>query len=123
MSLIHNNSLALRLHLLSTHLQCTNETDLLLTLGLHSNDGTSLKRVLGIRQRATGRCQSRGHERGAGEHEADGTAVDLDGWEGGGKGVDELKVGDWGAVKGLEEEGGGVYCVEGNAVGTVGLLC
>lgn len=123
MTLIHNNSLALRLHLLSAHLQRTNKTYLLLTLGLHSNDGTSLKRVLSIRQRATGGCQTRGHECGAGEHEADSTTVDLDGWEGGGEGVDELEVGNWRAVEGLEEEGGGVYCVEGNAVGTVGLFC
>lgn len=106
MAFIHNNTLAFTLDLLSTNLQHTNKTNLLLALSLNANNLACLKCILGIGQSASGGSQARGHEGCAGENEADGTAVDLDGWNGGGVGVDETEVGDWGAVDGLEEEGG-----------------
>lgn len=88
MPLIHNNTLPLTLHLLGAHLQRTNKTNLLLPLGLNSNDLSRLKRMLGIGQTAARGRQAGSHERGAGEDEADCAAVDLDGWEGGWVGVD-----------------------------------
>lgn len=88
MPFIHNNPLPLTLHLLSPHLQRPNKTNLLLALGLDSNDLSRLQRMLGIRQTAARGRQAGSHERSTREDEADCAAVDLDGWEGGGVGVD-----------------------------------
>lgn len=113
MSLVHDDALALVLHFLGANLKRPNKTSLLLTLGLHSNDLTRLKSMFSIGEPATGRRQTGGHERSTGKHEADGATIDLDCWEGSGEGVDEPEMGNWRAVKGLEEERRGVYCVEG----------
>jgi hypothetical protein len=122
MALIHNNTFPFALDLLSANLQHTNKTDLLLTLSLNTDDLSGLKGMLGIGQTTSGRGETGSHEGRAGEHEADGAAVDLDCWDGGGVSVDEAEVRDWGSVDGLEEKGGGVYCVEGHAVGAVVVL-
>lgn len=87
MTLIHNNSLPFTLHLLRAHLQCTNKTDLLLPLRLDGNDLSRLERMLRIRETAARGSQTGSHQGGAGEDEADCAAVDLNRWEGGGKGV------------------------------------
>lgn len=105
MPLIHNNPLPLILHLLRAHLQHPHKTSLLLPLRLHSNDLPRFQRVLRVREPAPRRSQARRHQGCAGEHEADGAAVDLDGWQGGREGVDEFQVWDGRAVEGLEEEG------------------
>lgn len=120
MPLIHRMPLPLLLHLLRPNLQHPHETNLLLPLSRNTHNLTRLKLLLpflGIREPATGRSQAGSHQGRTGEHEADGAAVDADCGDCGWEGVEEAEVGDWGSVEGLEEEGGGVYCVEGCAVG------
>lgn len=73
-------------------------------------------------QSAAGAGQARGHERGAGQYEADGAAVDTDGREGLGEAVDELEMREEGALVDLEEDGLAVDDVEGCAVGELHLL-
>lgn len=119
MALIHNNTLPFALDLLCANLQHTDKANLFLSFGLDTNDLTSLERMLGIRQASSRRGEAGGHERCPGEHKANSAAVDLDCRDGGGVGVDEAEMGDWRSVNGLEEEGSGVYCVEGHAVGSL----
>lgn len=119
MPLIHNHPLPLLLHLLRAHLQRPNQANLLLPLRRHGHHLARLKLVLRIRQSPTGGSQTGRHERRAGEDEADRAAVDPDGGEGVGEGVEETQVWYWRAVVGLVEEGVGVDCVEGCSVGSV----
>ena len=106
MTLLKRNPLPLTLNLLRTNLPRTHQTSQLLPLRNNSNHRASLQLVFLIRQPSTGGRQARRHERRAGQHEADGATVDLDGGERGGIGVDELQVRDGGAVLRLVEEGG-----------------
>ena len=122
MPIIHNNPLPLILHLLRPNLQTPHQTRILLPLRQNSNNLPLLQRLLFLRQPTPGRGQSGRHQRRAREHEADRAAVDLDTGEGGGVGVDELQVRDWGAVLRLVEEGGGVYCVEGGFFGSISAI-
>jgi hypothetical protein len=103
MTFIHDNTLSFALNFLGANLQHANEANLLLTLGLDTNDLTRLNRVLCVGESASRGCQTWSHECGTGKHEADGAAVDLDSWDGGGVGVDETEVGNWRSIDGLEE--------------------
>ena len=123
MAFIHNHALSFTLDFLGANLQHTDEANLFLALGCNTNDLTGLNGMLGIRQSTSGGSQAGGHESCAREDEADGTAVDLDCWDGGGVGVDETEVGNRRTVDGLEEEGGGVYCVESDTVRSASVSC
>lgn len=119
MPIIHNNPLPHLLHLLRPNLQPPHQTRILLPLRQNRNHLPPFQRLLLLGQPAARRGQSGRHKRRAREHEADRAAVDLDAGEGGGVCVDEFEVWNWGAVLGLVEEGGGVYCVEGGFFGSV----
>lgn len=119
MPLVHNNSFPFTLDVLRASLQHANQTHLFLPLSLNANNLPRLNGMLCIRQSPAGGRQPGSHERSAGEHEANGTAVDLQGRDRGGEFVHEFEVWDGRAVEGLEEEGGRVYRVEGCALGSV----
>lgn len=121
MPLLHRHALPFLLHLLRPHGQGSNETDLLLPLRFHSDDVALLQRVFLIGKTAPSGRETGRHERGAGEDEADCTAVDLDRGEGVWVGVQETEVGDGRVVEALEEEGRVVDGVEGCAFGSVGV--
>lgn len=111
MTFIHYNALSFALDLLSADLQHTNEANFLLALGFDANNLPCLDGIFFIGQLASWGCETGGHERRSREHETNGTAVDLDGWDGGGIAVDKTEMGDRRAVDGLEEEWFGVYRV------------
>jgi hypothetical protein len=108
-------ALLLLLHLLGAHLQHTNHARSILALGLDNNNlaglqvfGPILFLVLwvsvGTRQPAAGRRQAGRHERGAGQDEADGAAVDAQSVERRGVLVHEGQVRQEGVVHVLEKE-------------------
>ena len=119
MPLVHHNTLTLALDLLGTDLQRANQTDFFLPLGLNGDNLTRFNGVFGVRETTTGRGEAGSHKCRTGENKANSTAVDLDGWEGSREGVDEAKVWDWRAIKGLKKQWGGIYCVEGCSFGPV----
>lgn len=133
MHLLHRRPLLLLLELLGPHRQDPNGTRLLLALRHDDNRLTSLQLppppaidlallplAPRLRQPPPRRRQARRHERRAGEHEAHGAAVDPQAGERGGVAVDEPEVGEGRAAVVLEEEGGRVEGVEGDAVGELG---
>lgn len=62
MAFIHDNALSFALDLLGANLQHTDEANLFLTLGLDTDNLTSFKGILSIRQTASGGGKTRGHE-------------------------------------------------------------
>lgn len=114
----HGHTLFGFLHLLRAHLQLSDETDLALSLGRDRDDVACLCIVRGVGESTARGCQTRNHQRRAGQDEADGAAVDPDRLEGLRVLMDDLEVGDDRVVHVLVEEGAVVEDVEGDTVGT-----
>ena len=121
MPCIHHDPFRLRLYLLRPHLQLANHADLVLALGLDSYHIPFLALVLLIRQPSALACKAGRHERCAGQHEADGAAVDAEAGKSLREGVHEFEVRNQGVVHVLPEEGEGVENVEGDAVRSGGV--
>lgn len=111
MTFIHYNALSFALDLLGADLQHTDQANLLLALGFDANNLSRLNGIFFIGQLTSWGCETGSHKRRSREHETNGTAVNLDGWDGGGIGVDKTEMRDWGTVDGLEKEGFGIYRV------------
>jgi hypothetical protein len=121
------------LHLRCPHLEYPHHTRRILALALNHHNLSWLQLLAAILllvlvaqtrvwQAATGRCKAGRHERCAGQHEADCTAVDAQAVECEWVFVYKREVGEERVVHVLEEEGCVVEGVEGHAVGSVRVL-
>lgn len=112
---LHANASTHQLNLLGIHLQQSYHTCIALPLCVDRHHCACRHVVFCVWELCTGRGETRTHELGPGEHEADRTAVNLQGWEALREAVNEAQVREKGVVVMLEEEDIVVKGVESDA--------
>lgn len=118
MTCCHGHAFLGLLHLFRAHLQLADEADLGLALGGYRHYVSRFRFFVGVGEPAARGREAGDHERGAGEHEADGSTVYSDRLEGVRVLMYNLEVGNDRVVHVLVEEGSVVENVQRYSVGS-----